>query len=155
MPTYNITDKGYKVYDQDHEDAWVRIFCAEIADGSCGLLFFQHNHTPFNQYFDHKTEGNLSLSTGGTLAQAINNHNNQRADVVLYPVMRRLVRLLQYSDLNKELQDTITQRGLERLVAYAANETTVVDNRYRVLSDLGWRREGRHGKVVYVLDWDA
>jgi hypothetical protein len=149
-----ITDQGFTTIDYKQEFDWIRVFCAKVADDSCGLLFFQHHCTPFNDLFDHTKEANLALATGSSYIDAITNHNNKTSSSYYPAAMRRIYRLMIHGSLNNRLKDTLTERGLLRLVAYYAGENPEIRDKYQSLDTLGWRQETRNNKIVYVLDWD-
>lgn len=141
--------EGYTSYDSDQSDAWVRVFCAELPDKACGLLLFQHHLTAEESFpFDYKTEANLGLLTGSSLKSAVASVNHIDAKRPVYgAAMRRLARLLTHGDLTDSIQDTLSERGLERAVAYSTSNLNL-----DMFERAGFKQEHRDGLLLYTLD---
>lgn len=140
---------GYKSYDSDQADAWVRIYCADLPDRTCGLLLFQHHLIEHGSLpFDIKTEANLGLLTGSSLEAAVASVNHIDAKRPIYgAAMRRLARLLTHGYLVESVRDTLSERGLERAVAYSDSGANL-----DMFGRAGFKQEHRDGLLFYTLD---
>ena len=144
---------GYAHFDGEGDNGWARVFCAAVADGSCGLLLVQHHSEHVNEYFDYKTEANLALVTGADRKQAIQRFNKGDVEAPHNPAaFRRLSRLLIQGGLYDSILDTLAERGLLRAVAYAEKEPE--DKRLSLFDRAGFTIETRHDKRVRILELD-
>ena len=141
--------EGYKSYDSDQPDAWVRVFCADMPDRTCGLLLFQHHLIVEEDFpFDHKTEANLGLLTGSSLKSAVSSVNDITVKRPVYgAAMRRVARLLTTGDLRESIKDTLSERGLERAVAYSTKNLNL-----DMFERAGFKQKHRDGLLLYTLD---
>lgn len=142
----NYTTKDYTV-----DQGWLRVFCAPLPDGSCGLLLFQQHYIPHNVRFDHVEEANLGLITGGSYEHAMNRITLGGEQSPIPAAYRRLARLLSNGDLIDGLKDTLSERGLLRAVAYS-HSPKPHDTRLAMFDRAGFRVEKREDSQVRILD---
>jgi len=102
-------------------------------------------------YFDHKTEANLGLITGGSYEHAMNRISIGSEEVPFPAAYRRLARLLVNGDLIEGIKDTLSERGLLRAVAHADSDKPT-DTRLAACDRAGFRIEEREGVEVRILD---
>lgn len=144
--------EGFTSHDGEGDNAWGRVFCAAVADGSCTIIVFQHHFEKINQYFDHRTEANLALVSGGSAEVAM---NRLKMDLPEHPTpaaYRRMSRLLSHGGMCDAIKDCLSERGLLRAVAYAEDDTKPEDTRMAMFDRAGFRTEQRDDKGVRVLD---
>ena len=142
---------NYTTQDHKVQDGWLRIFCAPLPDGSCGLLLFQHHFKKVNDYFDPLEEANLGLLTGGSFENALKRIELGGEQAPIPAAYRRLARLLVNGSLQDGLLDTLSERGLLRAVAYS-DSPKPHDTRLALFDRAGFRVEERSDKQVRILD---
>lgn len=142
----NFFTKDYTV-----DQGWLRVLCAPLPDDTCGLFLFQQHFKNCNQYFDHSTEANIGMITGGSFDGAMKILNQGGQPPPLPAAYRRLNRLLQNGQMEEVLKDTLAERGLERAVAYNHSEKNQAV-RLAMFDRAGWRAEERDGVQIRILD---
>jgi hypothetical protein len=143
--------EGFTTQDYKVDQGWLRVFCAPLPDGSCGLLLFQHHYKACNDCFDHLEEANIGLLTGGSYEHAMNRIALGGEQAPIPAAYRRLARLLANGSLLDGLKDTLSERGLLRAVAYS-DSPKPHDTRLAMFDRAGFRVVTRNDKQVRILD---
>jgi len=143
---------NYTTSDYNVDQGWLRVFCAPLPDGSCGLLLFQHHYKHCDQYFDHVEEAELGLITGGSFEHALNRITMGGEQAPIPAAYRRLARLLVNGTLIDGLKDTLSERGLLRAIARSDSPNKPHDTRLAACDRAGFRVEEREGVQVRILD---
>lgn len=141
-----FTTKDYTV-----DQGWLRVFCAPLPDGACGLLLFQHHYKEECPEFDHLHEANLGIITGGSYEHALNRITLGGEEAPIPSAYRRLSRLLVNGALIDGLKDTLSERGLLRAVAFS-DSPKPHDTRLAMFDRAGFRVEDRNQRQVRILD---
>lgn len=142
---------NYTTQDYKTPEGWLRIFCAPLPEGSCGLLLFQHHFSNVCPYFNHVEEANLGLVTGGSYENALKRIELGGEQAPIPAAYRRLARLLANGSLQDGLKDTLSERGLLRAVAYSDSDKPH-DTRLAMFDRADFRVEERDDKQVRIMD---
>ena len=143
--------ESYTTKDYTVDQGWLRVFCAPLPDGSCGLLLFQHHFNKYNDLFDHLEEANIGMITGGSYEHAMNRLTLGGEQAPIPSAYRRLARLMENGSLTDGLKDTLSERGLIRAVAYTDSDKPT-DTRLALFDRAGFRTETREDTEVRILD---
>lgn len=142
--------EGYVTYDMKGSNGWVRMFCVQMPDKSCGILLAQHHTQDTSPVFDHATEINLGIVCAGSVDHALQMINQGTAEGNFNPaIIRRLARLMTHGSLMDHFVDTMTERGVERMVVYGSKMTHAS---YSIFDRAGFRQETRGETECRVLD---
>lgn len=142
---------SYTTKDYTVDEGWLRVFCAPLPDGACGLLLFEHHFKNACPYFDHVEEANLSLITGGSYEHAMKRIDFGGEQSPIPSAYRRLARLLVNGSMIDGIKDTLSERGLLRAVAFSDSEKPH-DTRLAMFDRADFRTEDRQDKQVRILD---